>query len=76
MKITYKSWRGNVEFNSAEEAAKDALVPAAYSYDGQLEGLSARIDKLQEMLAKLIGHSKLTSKELEDVLGCGYEVEE
>lgn len=76
MKIKYSTYRGQTEFEHAGEAAQDALIPAPYSYDGQLESLSARIDKLQEMLSKLVRHSKLTADELADVLGYGYEVEE
>lgn len=76
MKIKHKSYYGNIDFDSIKEAAKDALVPDVYSYEGTLEGLSAKIEKLQEMLAALISHTQLNSTQLQDILGYGFEVEE
>jgi len=80
MKIKYSTYRGNVEFDTVKEAVKDALTPDAYSYEGQLEKLSAEIDKLQEMVASLIecryGEQKIDAQQLQDILGYGYEVEE
>ena len=82
MKIKYSTYRGNVEFDTVKEAVKDALTPDVYSHEGQLEKLSAEIDKLQEMVASLIdniyslSNEKLRHEQLQDILGFGYEVEE
>jgi len=81
MKVKNTSYRGNrIEYATVKEAVEDALTPDAYSYDGKLEGLGARIDLLQKMVAALIdcryGKQKLDHEQLQDILGYGYEVEE
>ncbi len=83
MKIISKTWRDEMPFETIKDAVQDALTPAAYSYDGQIEGLNAKIEKLQEMVATLIdclyGEAQYRSPkadQLRDILGYGYEVEE
>ena len=81
MKIKYNSWQNNArEFDTVKRAVQNALTPDVYSYEGQLEKLSAEINKLQEMVASLVecryGEQKIDVEQLQDILGYGYEVGE
>lgn len=71
------------EYDSVQNAVSDALTPLAYSYEGKMEKLEAQIEKLQELVARLVeniyGDSQSRynkSDQLKDILGYGYEVEE
>ena len=76
MKITHKTFGSTVtEFDGVREAVEHSLTPDAYSYEGELGRMHVEIEKLQDMLAALIKHSRLNADELSDILGYGYEVE-
>ena len=79
-KITYNGYY-NYQTDSIENAVTHALTPDHYSYEGQLEKLFCQIEKLQEMLARLVEHTydnSCHSREykLENILGNNYKVEQ
>lgn len=76
MKIKHVNWRGNLIEFTIKEAIEDATTPDAYSYDGQLERLQSEIEKLRELVARLVEQLPLTKDQLKAILGYGYEVEE
>jgi len=83
MKVKYNSWCNDTRsFDTVKEAVQDALTPSAYSYEGTFEGMIAKIEKLQEMVASLVesiyGEGQYRNKvdQLIDILGYSYEVEE
>lgn len=69
-----------VEYDTVEKAVDASLQPLAYSYEGQLEKFSEQIEKLQERLSKLVDYlvnsKTITTKQLEDLLGYGFTVED
>lgn len=79
MIIVYKAWAGGGNQRlTVKEAIDASLTPFAYSYEGgQLERLQAEVDKLKEVLLKLVVHLGEDNKKLvEAVIECGMEVEE
>lgn len=78
MIIVHKVWAGKDDKGlTVAEAIDHSLTPSAYSYEGQLERLQAQIDKLKEVLLKLVVHLGEDNKKLvEAVIECGMEVEE
>lgn len=68
-------------FTEIAPAVSDALTPSAYSYDGEIEQLRARLDLQKEFIVKLTsllvgGFNLIKANELEYLLGYGYSVED
>ena len=83
MKIKHVSWRGNLIEFTIKEAVEDATTPNAYSYDGKIEGLEQEIEKLRELVARLVESiyngekiAMCDTERLRSILGYGYEVED
>lgn len=83
MRIIDTSLGKDREYDSVQSAVGDSLQPSAYSYNNDTEKLKLQVEKLQEMVAKLVAviydpmeFQKSDVDQLADILGYGYEVEE
>ena len=73
MAFKYQDYAGSTGPYTAEEAVARQVEHASHGHDGQLERLQARVEKLTEIVGRLIAH--VDQRDVARVIGYSWEDE-